>query len=132
MDDVPHCLKKPRLLAVIKDERVIRHFANKFQGQCWACTEENLVLICHNCTDDYFDTLGGAQVGMELRACAAVTSGRGTDDAIRQAFTVARATEGRELDLQDVMGRQAAYIVKDLDPMEALSDPTAVGRNMSG
>ena len=45
---------------------------------------------------------------------------------MQHAFAAAQAHEASRTEVLEVMGRQAAYIVKDLDPMEALADPTAV------
>ncbi len=74
----------------------------------------------------YLEALEVAQQSMELRACSAIVSGRGSDDAVLHAFSAAQAGEASYTDVLEVLGRQAACIVKDLDPMEAYTDPTAV------
>jgi hypothetical protein len=74
----------------------------------------------------YFDAVDVAQLGMEMRACTATLAPKTADNAVQHAFAAAQAHEASRTEVLEVMGRQAAYIVKDLDPMEALADPTAV------
>ena len=64
---------------------------------------------------------------MEVRADATANR-KGTFEATAQAYVAAVCDPGAQVETLEVLGGQAAYVVKDMDPAASLGDSDPEGR----
>jgi hypothetical protein len=132
LDDVPHCMKKARAAAVVADPKVIAYFENRgeFEGWCWACGGDAPTLVCRPCLEEYGGAVETATANMEVRAGAvsAKTFGKNATDV---AYIAAVKDEVPDIEVEEILGRQAAFVMKDLDPAAALGDKVATAEMLN-
>ena len=80
--------------------------------------------MCASCLAAYEEALESSQVCMELKADTTANC-RGSADATNRAYIAAVCYKGDQAEILEVLGRQAAHVVKDCDPATSLNNPVA-------
>lgn len=127
LDDVPLSIKKNRLAAMARNELVVKwspYLSMVDYRVCSVCLVRSGGVLCENCIENYLRYQVAAVAVMNARVAKYHLSGG--EDPTMKAYMAAVKEFHDEGAVKEVLGRQAAFITKDLDPTSYLGDALAV------
>ncbi len=136
LDDVPVSMKKEAMtFVVVRDPAVMKYFRarGEYDGSCWACGNDvEEALVCKQRMATHSEAWETAQICMEVKADP-TASRKGTYEATAQAYITVVCDPGDRAETFKVFCGQAAYVIKDMDPIRAYVDRTRlIGALASG